>query len=227
MYGTRVTLVLVVLLVAAAPTRASISTYSGLDNPRGSLTNSKQAESDFLAALTSFGTDKVDSFANHASNPTLVFGGTGITAKTNNVQVSLVSGLPVSSPNFLQGFDGDEVFTFSEPVHGFGAYLIGLGNGFSNTLTFVLANTLLATSQDVVVGPFGPGANNNNVAYFGVIDAANPFNRVTVKASDNDDSFSYDNLTVGFAATGAVPEFSSLATWAGLCAIGLLARRRL
>ena len=230
MRGTHPAAVLgmIVLIAATQSARGSI-TFFGVDDPRGTLTNSMQAESDFLAALSSSGTENVDTFLDNAVNPVLVFGVTGITATAGNTVVDDDILAPVSSPNYLFDGPGNEVFSFNQPVHGFGTFLISLGNGLvSNTLTFVLENTILATSQNVVVGTFGPDASLDNVAYFGVIDTANPFNRVTVQASNDIDGFGYDDLTAGFAPTSAaIPEFSSFATWAGLCAIGLLSQRRL
>jgi hypothetical protein len=214
---------------ATQSARAAI-TFFGLDNPRGTLTNSLQAESDFLTALSSFGTDNVDLFPHGTPDPLLVFGATGVTATAGNTFVDAINFTPVSAPNVLwDGFGNEnEVFIFNMPVHGFGTFLLGLGTNTTTTLTYVLENTLLATSQNVVAGPFGPNAFEDNVAYFGVIDAANPFNRVTVQASQDFDFFAFDNLTVGFTpASAAIPEFSSLATWVGLCAMGLFARSRL
>ena len=51
------------------------------------------------------------------------------------------------------------------------------------------------------------------MAYFGIIDAANPFNRVTVQASNDGNLFSYDDLTAGFARPAAqvIPEPGTLA----------------
>jgi hypothetical protein len=214
-----------VLTVGTAVASAAPITFSGLDNPRGTLTNSLLAETQFKAALSVFGTETVDAFVSPTNNPTLVFGATGVTATTSNTQALSAGSFAVSSPNYLVSVTGDDVFTFSQAVNGFGTFLLSLGtNTVATTLTFTLENTVLATSQSVNTATFGPNFGDTMV-YFGVFDAASPFNRVTVHTSNENDVFEYDNLTAGLASATPVPEPGSLALFV-TGAVGLLARRR-
>jgi hypothetical protein len=80
LYGASVALMLV-LLAAPTAVRAQ-TTYIGLDDPRGTFSNSLAARACFLAALSSSGTDNIESSANGTADPTLTFGATGITAGT-------------------------------------------------------------------------------------------------------------------------------------------------
>ena len=90
-------------------------------------------------------------------------------------------------------------------------------------MSFQLENTLLGSSQTVSFGPFGPNAPDTE-AYLGVIDATNPFNKLTVLASNNGDVFVLDNLSAGLGVSAPVPEPASL-TLLGLGLVGLGARR--
>ena len=112
-----------------------------------------------------------------------------------------------------------DVFNFSAPVTGFGSFFSNAGDGAANTITFVLENTGLGTSKNVIVGPLPGGASFDNVFFFGVTDT-DPFNRVTMIESLDFDGILLDDVTIGF-----VPEPSSMVLLAGMSALALLARR--
>lgn len=212
----------VVVPIVPAPRAQAARVFLGVDIPRGSLTNSRQTQSEFLAALDSFDTEDFDSFP-FGGNVSLSFPPIGVTVATSNTYLD--PNLRAVSP-FNSLFDrlGDEVFTFSTPVTAFGAFFIGLGSQpTSNQLSIVLENTSIPTSENIFIGTFGTRVAADNVAYIAVIDAAKPFNRLTVKASNNVDAFQFDDLTIGFA----VPESVSIAAWTGIAIVGLLVRRRL
>jgi hypothetical protein len=212
------TLALLVFGMSVASAHAAPMTFWG---GQGSSITATQAETDFLAALAISGTDTVDSLFLLTNDPTLTFGATGITATADNTLV--VDILPVSGLNALYSGEGNEVFTFSALVNGFGAFFNHLGTvDPATTLNFQLENTVLGSSQTVSFGPFGP--DGGSVAYLGVIDATNPFNRLTVLASNENDLFFYDNLSAGLAVSEPVPEPASL-TLLGLGLAGIGARR--
>lgn len=211
----------VIVLVATAPRAQAARVFLGVDIPRGSLTNSHRTQSAFFAALDSFDTEDFDSFP-FAANISLSFTPISVTVATSNT-IADRSTRAVSPFNSLFDKLGDEVFTFSTPVTAFGAFFIGLGSPpQSNQLSFILENTSIPTSENIVVGTFGTRASADNVAYIAVIDAAKPFNRLTVKASNNVDAFQFDDLTVGFA----VPESVSIAAWAAIAIVGVPVCRR-
>ncbi len=77
--------------------------------------------------------------------------------------------------------------------------------------------------QSVIVANFCPSTLPPNtavhtVAYFGVVDVTNPFDSVTIQASNNFDLFNYDSLTAGFVIT--VPEPGSVALLVGIVTAG-------
>lgn len=218
---------LALLALTASAARAQ-TTYFGLDDPRGTLTNSLNARGNFLATLVASGTDNLESFANGTPAPTLVFGATGVTATTNLAFIATFPPLAESGANAVLDAGPatasdpgiPDVFNLSAPVTAFGSFFANAGDGGANTITFVLENTVLATSKSVVVGPLGPGATFDNVFFFGVTDTT-PFNRVTMIESLDFDGILLDDVTIGF-----VPEPSSIVLLAGVSALALLRLRR-
>lgn len=195
------------------------------------LVNSPAAEAAFLATLSSYGTETLDSIPGFTPDPTLTFSPLGITAASNFDFVAPFPPLAVSAPNLLlddgppdaSGDPVDDTLTLSAPVTAFGAYFVNAGDSdTANTLTLLLENTQLGTSETVTLGPLGPNWAQDNVLYFGVTTAGNPFDKITIRESFDFDGMLLDNLTVGFA----VPEPSTgLLALAGAAAL-LLARRR-
>jgi hypothetical protein len=219
------------MLGVAAPVLATTNTYFGADDPRGTLTNSIAAHDDFIAALSSYGTDNLEAFAHETNFPALVFTGTSVVTTGSSGTVFGFPPLAVSGNNALFDFgpgteDGpaiDDVFTFNQPVTAFGSYFSNTGDRPNGSIvTYKLENVGLGTSTMVSTPLIGPNASFTNVFFFGVTDTQ-PFDRVTVIQSDDFDGMLLDDLTVGFA----VPEPTGLAL-ATLTGLGLAwtARRR-
>jgi hypothetical protein len=203
---------------------AGQSTYFGADNPRGALANSNAAASSFLATLSSFGTDNLDSFTGFTVNPTLTFGATGITAQPDFRYVVAFASLAVSGSNALldagpSAADGPAIndsLTFSKPITAFGSYFSNAGDATTaNSVSLKLEHTLLGTSKTISIGTFGPSLSFSNVFYFGITDT-DPFNKVTLVETFDYDGILLDNITAGYVA---IPEASSL-LFTGL-AVGL------
>jgi hypothetical protein len=193
---------------------SDITTYKSLplpvpDTRANDLPAAVSAENAFLAALSSHGLENFDTYPDAAYGSTatqsLNFVGTSITG------TAAFSGMfklppipsPVSTPAVLVAQpppqnsppNANDIL-LSAPVTAFGAYFIQAGDSTADTLTLRLENTVANTSTDVVIGTVGPGANFNNVFYFGVTDT-NPFDKITLLQSDASDGVLLDNVTVG------------------------------
>lgn len=219
-----------VLAMAGGVAQAAPISYVGSDNPRGTLSDSLAAQSSFLAALGTSGTDDLEGFANFTSNPTLSFGATGVTATTQTGFVAAFAILATSGNNVLldQGPASDadpgipDVFTFSRPVQAFGAFFSNVGDAAENAISFVLENTTLGTSQTVDFGTFGPGREFSSVLFLGVTDSA-PFDRVSIVEAFDFDGALLDDITAGYL----VPEPASWMLAAlGLAGLAAFRRRR-
>jgi hypothetical protein len=205
-------------------------TYFGLDNPKGTMTNSTKARSEFLATLSSYGIDNLESYDGFQEDPTLTFAGTSITAQTDVDYVAEFAFFAVSGTKLLLDkgpakVDGPavpDVFTFSEPITAFGMYLVNGGDATTaNTITVTLLNTLLNTSKTVSLGTLGPRLGFNNTAFFGITDT-DPFNRIIWEESFDYDGILFDDIIAGFVKP--VPEPSSCILLACAAAILYAAR---
>jgi hypothetical protein len=218
-------LVVGILAAGVSSVAATQITYSSLplqDDHVDDITAAAPVVSQFLGALSSYGTETYDEIT-PMTNGTLSFGATGITASNT---FTVVEG-PFNdntysySGNSLLEFPGESGNTFylSSPVTAFGTYIDQAGDTDADTLSLLLQNTNTMTSETVPIGTIGPNADPYNIFYFGVTDT-NPFNVVTLVLSSGDDGVLLDNTSVGFAA---VPEPSSLALVCGSLLIGLAA----
>lgn len=198
------------------PSHAAVTTYFGGPAPsKLDLTNPNVARSAFLATLSSYGVENLESLGGQ-QNPTLTFGATGVTAATgfsNGVNTQFA--YSVSGTNFLWDAEGaSDWLQFSQPVTAFGSYIVQGGDGSSapptstppNKLTFRLENSTLGTSKDVVIGDLGPDWPFYNVVFVGVTDAT-PFDRISLVESYDYDGLLYDDLIAGDLQPAARGDF--------------------
>jgi hypothetical protein len=165
-----------------------------------SFPNSLAKFNQFTASLSSFGVDTIDTSA--GLNPTLVFGGTGITAATQGVLAQAAPGFQIGTQALLEtdSFGPpqiDTTFSFNQYITAFGLYVIQGGDGTnSNPTTFRLKNTATNSFVDVPL-QIGPGWGFDNAFFFGVTDPV-PFNEVQIlESTDLNDGMLYDNVVAG------------------------------
>lgn len=155
----------------AAPANAAVTPYTGYDANNGPLTDSTAAFNSFTAALGTYGTDNLDSYADFTFYPSLTFAGTGITATTATSSpfmpnfVATYPPLAVSQKNVL--IDGgpqtpnnelsDDIFTFSQYITGFGSFFSQGGDGDANDITFRLEDTVNNTYVNVLIASLAGG----------------------------------------------------------------------
>lgn len=159
------------------------------------------------------GTETFEGFADGTSTPLgLTFPGVGSATLTGSGSVfELSSGAflgryPISG-NKYWGSGADFAVMFAGPVAAFGFFATDLGDFTGQaTLTFEHTN---ATSSTLTIPHtiLGPGGS---VLYYGVVNANNPFTKVTFGNTSGIDFFGFDNFTVGSAAQ-VVPEPSTFA----------------
>ncbi|MBA4106506.1 MAG: hypothetical protein C0485_12175 [Pirellula sp.] len=214
----------------ATTSHAAVTTFFGGPAPsKLDLTNPNVARNAFLATLSSYGVENLETLGGQ-QNPTLTFGSTGVTAAagfSNGVNSQFA--YSVSGTNFLWDTEGvNDWLQFSQPVTGFGSYIVQGGDGSSappvsappNKLTFRLENTALGTSKDVVIGDLGPDWAFYNVVFAGVTDSE-PFDRIALVESYDHDGLLWDDLIAGarqptitgdFDGDGSIDE-TDLAMW--------------
>jgi hypothetical protein len=219
-------------LVGLTSVASAQTIFFGDDNPRGTLTNSFAARDGFHAALASFGTDDIESYAPFVPPPSLTFGATGITSTTNVTFVADFTGQPFNyaasgTKALLANMSAQNVFTLSSTVDAFGLFVAQVGDLANvTTLSLVLENTNLQTSHTIPIGTFGPGRSDDNIFFFGVIDTA-PFNRVTVFSNNlAGDGILFDDPTVGFASVPEPLSLSLIGVSASVLAAGAYYQRR-
>lgn len=200
---------------------------SGYPPPPGSFPNAEQAEANFFAALNPGTVSTQDFEAFTGLNPTFTLPGAGISATTENFNAR--SGFQVEGERGLSNEGGTGtsfgVINFSTELSALGFFVTDAGTLRNSPLFLRFENSGNAGFTQTIpvnnatadqAGGVGP-----NVLYFGIIDTAMPFDRVTFVRENIVDGVTVDNLSVGQPAatsTNAIPEPG---TWA-LLVSGLL-----
>jgi hypothetical protein len=163
--------------------------------------NAAAARADFLAALTAgVATESFETLPTNTVPPFELTFGTATAALSGAGEVLSVpfNGVyPTDGSNFyflyLSGSTSDFRIDFTDPQAALGFFMADIGDGFGQlTLTFELA----AGGSDVVPVPTTGGAGSGSIAFFGRVDAANPFVAVTFSNNSTGDGFGFDELTV-------------------------------
>lgn len=199
---------------------ASLSTYFGEDvGSTVRFDQSRLAESDFLSALDSSGSEDFETFeVGYSKSPlNLTFVGSSIEATLSTAEWWNSSVRESGTRHYLSGTDLG--IAFSEPINAFGAYAMDLGDeGGRLLLEFVHADQTVSTwATPTTLNYVGRGAS-----YFGVI-SDKPFTRVNMRNSNRYyEIYTLDKLTAGHAT---IPEPSSALLW-GLGMAGFMGWRR-
>lgn len=198
--------------------------------------NSDVARSSFVSSLSGIVTETFEEYAANSSISTLTFGPDTATLSTSLQVVNLPTGTfngtyPISGNQFLlQNALGTNAFSigFSTPQAAFGLYVTDLEVQGNLTLRFLLTDgtTTIDRLIPTQVNPTPSDNNTGSVLYWGVIDSANPFTRVTfIRNLNAGDGFGFDDMTIA-RPTQVVPEPQTYALMAvGLSFLGLAAAR--
>lgn len=199
--------------------------------------NSDAARASFLSQLADPVTESFESYAPNASISTLTFGLDAATLSPalsvmNSPTGTLNGAYPISGNKFLlQNALGASTFsiTFNTPQSAFGFYVTDLEVRGNLSLRFLLADGVTTVDRPVpsMVGALPTDNNTGSVAYWGIVDAAAPFTRVTfIRNLNAADGFGFDDMTIARPAQ-VVPEPTSFALWcAGISALVFTIRRR-
>ena len=200
----------------AGPSEGAPAVFFDRDDNNGNVApfpKSQAKFNQFVGTLGLYGVEDVELIDSgpptFGVNPTLVFGGTGITATSNGV-------LAQSAPTFQIGTQAlveldaaapgqvNTLFHFNQHITAFGAFVIqggddglpGIPTTNDNLTMFRLKDTVANTSVDVPV-QIGPHWAFNNIFFVGVTDTV-PFNEVEILESiDVNDGMLYDNIVAG------------------------------
>ena len=210
--------------------RAVPVVFFGIDDPRGTLTNTTKVFTDFQATLGTNGTDTLEGIALGATSPSLTFGASGITATTKTGFIAPVATFAFSGTKVLvdagpSSFGGagvvDDAFQFNQIISAFGFFATNAGDGFANDITLRLINSKLGTNVDVLMQKMPGGASQTSATFWGVTDPTG-FDSVLLVESNDFDAIVMDNFIAGFV----VPEPNTLLLLVSGGAMLLWARRR-
>lgn len=196
----------------------SMSSYSAAiffgedSNPGSSTANSDNANTMFLSHLTGVGTEDFESFANNTSGPLAVdFGiaGTATLSGSGNIENSGGSGRFATSGTQYWETNEDFVIDFSTAVSAFGFFGTDIGDFAGQiTLDFLSGSTTSFTVDNTI------NARNGSLLFWGIIDEANPFTKITFGNTNRSDYFGFDDMTIGVASQVIdrnIPEPTTLA----------------
>ncbi|MFN4257693.1 MAG: PEP-CTERM sorting domain-containing protein [Gemmataceae bacterium] len=197
--------VVLIGLVGVSPAWTAPVTFFGEDSLPGEnvrvspYTNAAAAQSNFLSFLTGVEVETLESFSPGATGPLAVnFGSTTATLSGNGSIQALSSGTslgryPISGDNYWETAAGFTIEFSAEQV-AFGFFGVDIGD-FNGQMSIVLEG--INGTQEIVV-PHTIGNDGGDVLFFGVIDVANPFTKITFKNSSPDaDWFAFDDFTIG------------------------------
>ena len=219
-----------VCLCVGTLARAVPVVFFGIDDPRGTLTNTTKVFTDFQATLGTNGTDTLEGIALGATSPSLTFGASGITATTKTGFIAPVATFAFSGTKVLvdagpSSFGGagvvDDAFQFNQIISAFGFFATNAGDGFANDITLRLINSKLGTNVDVLMQKMPGGASQTSATFWGVTDPTG-FDSVLLVESNDFDAIVMDNFIAGFV----VPEPNTLLLLVSGGAMLLWARRR-
>ena len=216
-------LVLITLLALFSTTSQASLIFFGEDlAPNTSKANSEQANTEFLASLISAGTEDFESFANGSNGSlTVDFGTAGTATLSGSGQIRNSSGSGRFATSGTKYWNTNENFTieFSTAISAFGFYGTDIGDFAGQiTLEFLSGATTNITVSNTVNAP------NASLLFWGIIDNANPFTKITFGNTNSSDQFGFDDMTIAVAAqvvTNPIPEPTTLAIFA----LGLLGLR--
>lgn len=168
--------------------------------------NADAARKSFLSLLQNVTTETFESFAPYSKPTTLTFGLDTATLTpaitVRNITAETFLGVyPISGNQILlQSFFDNNRFRldFSSPQAAFGFYVTDVEIVGNLSLQFLLADGVSTINRQVPTQAGTNGKNNTgSVAYYGVIDTANPFISVTFRRNLNSaDAFGFDDITI-------------------------------
>jgi hypothetical protein len=201
--------------------------------------NADAARAAFLAQLQGVATETFEGFAPNSSVSTLTFGPDTATLSSPLTVLNIPTGtfngvFPISGKQtLLQAVGPPDTFSidFSSPQAAFGFYATDIEVPGNLALQFLLADgvSIMVRPVPTLAEGLAPNNNTGSVAYYGVIDTANPFIRVSfLRTLDSGDAFGFDDMTIGRVENVTpVPEPSTLTLVAiALPCLALLMRRR-
>ncbi len=200
-------------LLSFSMTASSASIFFGEDlNPGSSTANSSAASAEFQSHLSGVGTEDFESFADGAGGPLAIdFGiaGTATLSGSGAIQTGpSVGRFPVSGSKYWETNE-DFVIDFTTAISAFGFFGTDIGDFAGQiTLDFLSGATTSYTVNNTVNAPDG------SLLFWGIIDDANPFTRITFGNTNFSDFFGFDDMTIGVSSQivdPTVPEPATLA----------------